>query len=87
MIYKGIVPENMCVLHTCDNRVCINPGHLFLGTQQDNIRDRVKKGRNKNPTHCAHGHEYTEENTYISPKGHKDCKRCRRIRDFYRFSK
>lgn len=44
-IHKGPVPAGMSVLHTCDNRPCINPDHLFAGTTQDNIDDMVTKGR------------------------------------------
>jgi hypothetical protein len=43
------IPEGMVVRHKCDNRGCVNPDHLELGTQQDNIQDRVRRGRNGYP--------------------------------------
>jgi hypothetical protein len=41
----GPLPPGACVLHSCDNRRCINAAHLFLGTRGDNARDRHAKGR------------------------------------------
>lgn len=42
---RGGIKDNLHVLHKCDNRKCVNPDHLFLGTNNDNIRDKVNKNR------------------------------------------
>lgn len=44
-LVNGPIPEGMCVLHKCDNRNCVRPDHLFLGTQKDNINDMFQKNR------------------------------------------
>lgn len=53
-LFFGEFDRRLHVLHKCDNPSCCNPSHLFLGTHQDNMRDRDAKGRQRTPTGDAH---------------------------------
>lgn len=48
-LHIGEIPNGMFVCHKCDNRKCVNPEHLFLGTNSDNVKDMFDKKRNKKP--------------------------------------
>ena len=78
----GPIPDRLLACHKCDNPKCVNPNHIFLGTQSDNITDMAakKRGWRMLNTHCANGHEYNFENTYRRPDGTRDCRTCIRAR-------
>jgi hypothetical protein len=54
IIHKGAIPDDLYVLHTCDNPPCVNPNHLFLGTQEDNVHDMHAKKRDRHPSGISH---------------------------------
>lgn len=73
-IYRGPIPEGSQVLHRCDIRSCVNPEHLFLGSQQDNIDDMVNKERAwfSKKDKCPKGHEYD----ITDNRGKRKCRTC-----------
>ena len=67
------IPPGMTIDHICRNRICVNPAHLQLMTNEENARMNGASLR----THCPRGHAYDEPNTYIQPStGHRRCRRC-----------
>lgn len=56
MFTNGDIPKGKMVCHNCDNRLCCNPGHLFIGSAKDNTLDMIAKGRHK--PFCTRGESH-----------------------------
>lgn len=76
-IHRHVITDGLFCCHKCDNKACINPEHLFLGTHTDNMQDQTNKGKHpeSKKTHCPKGHVYDEINTYNrTSKKSRECK-------------
>jgi hypothetical protein len=77
------VPDGKVVMHTCDFPVCVNPDHLIIGTQKENIEDCRKKGRRvgrlgyrQRRLVCIHGHRIEGDNVLIINGDKQRCREC-----------
>lgn len=75
---RAEIPAGLVIDHLCRNRACVNPWHLEpVSTQVNVLRGQPYIKRSAS---CPHGHEYTEANTYRSPRGYRQCRTCNRER-------
>jgi len=87
ILYKGIIPKDLCICHFCDQPACVNPNHLWVGTKKENNQDRALKNRsnnqNKSKTSCPQGHKYDEQNTLTRTKKNgrleRRCRVCNKV--------
>ena len=78
----GPIPEGMVLDHKCRKTLCVNPDHLQVVTQRENILiGDAPTARNAAKTHCIRGHAFTAENIIFNRDGGRQCKACRELRN------
>ncbi len=90
-ISTGQIPAGMLICHSCDNKKCVRPDHLFLGDHSINALDALSKvlfkpgNRNLNKPRCIRGHGFTKDNTYRFKNGEgkdrRQCRACNKMRE------
>lgn len=86
--YIGPIPEGLVVCHACDNRKCVNPNHLWVGSQADNLADMRRKGRaHKGPSVHSEHHPLSKINVKIARKIRFDKRNAREIAEQYGVSR
>ena len=84
LFHKGEIPDGQIVRHKCNNPPCVNPEHLILGSNSDNMKDMFESDRhgwtNRERTHCRRGHEFSAvgvyERTKKNGKTDRICREC-----------
>ena len=74
----GPIPVGLQIDHLCRNHGCVNPAHMEVVTQAENVRRGIGGWNSAVKTHCPRGHEYDATNTYRHD-GRRHCRECRRI--------
>ncbi len=81
-LVNGPIPTGLTIDHLCRVRACVNPTHLEAVPLRENVlRGLGPTAINSSKTHCVHGHEFNEANTYVYPSGYRHCRVCRRALD------